>query len=185
MTVQHGHDQAEGLGGGEHQWWEPKAPTDAVAAVAPTNGLDRHTGLPQDPDVPPGGPLGHAELVGQPVGGDTGVALEEFEGQQRPCRGTLVRHVSTSHIPAAERPEWTLAPPAMTENTDPGTTLDQAAKFSFHPGELPNARRLLVDLHDEYARHVGSRRPVPCGWGSVVTRMLSFGLRSAAADLEG
>lgn len=28
-------------------------------------------------------------------------------------------------------------------------------KFRFDPSELPNARRLLVDLNDEYARHVG------------------------------
>lgn len=33
--------------------------------------------------------------------------------------------------------------------------LDQPSKFSFDPDWLPNARRLLVDLHDEYARHVG------------------------------
>ncbi|MBA2715496.1 MAG: DUF664 domain-containing protein [Propionibacteriales bacterium] len=33
--------------------------------------------------------------------------------------------------------------------------LDRRAKFDFTPNELPNARRLLVDLHDEYARHVG------------------------------
>ncbi len=33
--------------------------------------------------------------------------------------------------------------------------LDRTAKFDFEPSELPNARRLLVDLHDEYARHVG------------------------------
>ena len=33
--------------------------------------------------------------------------------------------------------------------------LDRPVKFTFHPSELANARRLLVDLHDEYARHVG------------------------------
>ena len=33
--------------------------------------------------------------------------------------------------------------------------LDRPARFTFDPSELPNARRLLVDLHDEYARHVG------------------------------
>jgi hypothetical protein len=33
--------------------------------------------------------------------------------------------------------------------------LDQQAKFDFPGNELPTARRLLVDLHDEYARHVG------------------------------
>jgi uncharacterized protein DUF664 len=36
-----------------------------------------------------------------------------------------------------------------------GGGLDQPSKFSLDPGPLPNARRLLVDLHDEYARHVG------------------------------
>ena len=34
--------------------------------------------------------------------------------------------------------------------------LDQRSRFGFEPDEfLPNARRLLVDLHEEYARHVG------------------------------
>lgn len=36
-----------------------------------------------------------------------------------------------------------------------GEGLDQPVKFTFDPDERPNARRLLVDLHDEYARHVG------------------------------
>ncbi len=33
--------------------------------------------------------------------------------------------------------------------------LDRPVRFTIDPSELPNARRLLVDLHDEYARHVG------------------------------
>lgn len=33
--------------------------------------------------------------------------------------------------------------------------LDQPAKFTTPSGESPNVRRVLVDLHDEYARHVG------------------------------
>lgn len=33
--------------------------------------------------------------------------------------------------------------------------LDQPSKFTFDPNWRPSARRLLVDLHDEYARHVG------------------------------
>jgi Protein of unknown function (DUF664) len=32
---------------------------------------------------------------------------------------------------------------------------DQPAKYTTDEGESPNVRRLLVDLHDEYARHVG------------------------------
>jgi len=33
--------------------------------------------------------------------------------------------------------------------------LDQPARFTTESGGSPNIRRLLVDLHDEYARHVG------------------------------
>jgi hypothetical protein len=33
--------------------------------------------------------------------------------------------------------------------------LDQPSKFTTDSGESPNLRRILVDLHDEYARHVG------------------------------
>ena len=33
--------------------------------------------------------------------------------------------------------------------------LDQPAKVAMASGEVPNLRRILVDLHDEYARHVG------------------------------
>ena len=33
--------------------------------------------------------------------------------------------------------------------------LDQPSKFTTPSGESPNLRRILVDLHDEYARHVG------------------------------
>ncbi len=33
--------------------------------------------------------------------------------------------------------------------------LDRPSQFSFNPEYLPNARRLLVDLHDDYARHTG------------------------------
>jgi hypothetical protein len=33
--------------------------------------------------------------------------------------------------------------------------LDQPSKFKTSPGQSPNLRRILVDLHDEYARHVG------------------------------
>ena len=33
--------------------------------------------------------------------------------------------------------------------------LDQPAKFTTRARESPNLRRMLIDLHDEYARHVG------------------------------
>ncbi len=90
VAVEHGHDQAEGLGGAEHQRREPQAATESIAAVGPADGLDRDAGLPQDGDIPPGGPLGDAELVGEPVRGDARAALEQFEGQQRPRRRARV-----------------------------------------------------------------------------------------------
>ena len=34
-------------------------------------------------------------------------------------------------------------------------SLDQPSRFRTDSGESPNLRRVLVDLHDEYARHVG------------------------------
>ncbi len=33
--------------------------------------------------------------------------------------------------------------------------LDRPVRFTLNPNWTPNARRVLVDLHDEYARHVG------------------------------
>ena len=36
-----------------------------------------------------------------------------------------------------------------------GGGFDQPSKVTTRSGEWPNLRRILVDLHDEYARHVG------------------------------
>lgn len=33
--------------------------------------------------------------------------------------------------------------------------LDRPVRFTFDPDQLPSARRVLVDLHEEYARHLG------------------------------
>jgi len=109
VAVEHGHDQAEGLGGAEHQGRKPQAAAEAVAAVGPTDGLDRDAGLAEDADVPPGGPLRDAELVGEPVRGDARAGLHQLEGQQRPCRGAHVGLHSIPRNPEAERPERNLA----------------------------------------------------------------------------
>ena len=86
VAVEHGHHQAEGLGGAEHQGREPEPAARAVAAVAPTDRLDRDAGLAQDGDVPPGRPFRDPERVGEPVRGDARAALDQLEGQQRPRR---------------------------------------------------------------------------------------------------
>jgi hypothetical protein len=104
VAVEHGHDQAEGLGGAEHQRRQPQAAAEAVAAVGPADGFDRDLRLAQDADVAPGRPLRDAELAGQPVRGDAGAGLDQFQRQQRPRRGArlgLHRHLRD---PEAERP---------------------------------------------------------------------------------
>jgi hypothetical protein len=92
VAVEHSHHQAKGLGRGEDQRRQSQTTADAVAAVGPTGGLDRDAGVAKDADVAPGGPLGDAELVGEPVRGDARAALDQFEGQECPCRGARVRH---------------------------------------------------------------------------------------------
>ena len=86
VAVEHGHDQSEGLGGAEHQRRQPETATHAVAAVRSAGRLDRDAGLAKDADVAPGRPLRDAELVGESVRANTGTALDQFKGQQRPRR---------------------------------------------------------------------------------------------------
>jgi hypothetical protein len=99
VAVEHRHHQGQGLGGAEHQRRQPNAAAEAVAAVLPTDGLDRDAGLAENPDVPPGGPLRDAELVGEPAGGDARAVLDQFEGQQCPRGGARVRFHQTSGNP--------------------------------------------------------------------------------------
>jgi hypothetical protein len=44
----------------------------------------------------------------------------------------------------------------MTDDTVLDTTIQEPAKYpTADDGSSPNLRRIVVDLHDEYARHVG------------------------------
>ena len=152
VAVEHGHDQAEGLGGAEHQRRQPQATADAVAAVGPTDGLDRDAGLAEDADVAPGGPLRDAELVGEPVGGDAGAALDQFEGQQRPCRGARVGlHKHLRLNPEVERPERTLRA-AMTEDNALDTTIHEP---SMTAGEVEMLLFALERSRAQFAWKVG------------------------------
>ncbi len=56
-------------------------------------------GLTEDPDVPPRRSLRHPERLPQPLGGDARPTLEQFEGPQRPGRGTrLWWHAISLHV---------------------------------------------------------------------------------------
>ena len=78
-----------------------KSPADAVAAVGPRDRLDGHVRLAQDGDVAAGSPLGDAQMVTQPSGGDAGAALDGLEREERPRRRTrAVPHATTSRTPA-------------------------------------------------------------------------------------
>ncbi len=92
MAVQHGHDQAESLGGAERQGRKPQTPADAVATIRTADGLDRDAGLPQDGDVPARGTVGDAEFAGQPVAGDAGVVLQQLQAPQRASGGVGFVH---------------------------------------------------------------------------------------------
>ena len=120
VAVEHGHDQAERLGGAEHQRRQPQAAADPVAAVRPADRLDRDAGLAQDGDVAAGGPLRDAELVGEPVRGDARAALHQLEGQQRPRRRAR-RRIVTGCLPdpEGERPETLAAGSAVDEVEQP------------------------------------------------------------------
>lgn len=103
VSLEHGHDEAERLGGREHQRRESQASADAVAAVRAGDRLDGQVGLAEDGDVAAGGALGDAQVVAEPLRGDAGAVLDGFEGEERPRRGTrVVPH--TCHLPDADRP---------------------------------------------------------------------------------
>jgi hypothetical protein len=67
------------------------------------------------------------------------------------------------HSAAADSPEelyalWASAAQRCRASIDEVLVdggLDRPVRFTFEPNWTPSARRVLVDLHDEYARHVG------------------------------
>jgi len=75
-AVKHGHDQAERLGGAEHQRRQPDAPPDPVTAIGSAGRLHRDFGFTQDLDVAARGPFGHAKLGGELAAGDAGLGLQ-------------------------------------------------------------------------------------------------------------
>ena len=134
VAVEHGHDQAEGLRGAEHQGREPEAAAEPVAAVRPADGLDRDAGLAEDADVAPGGPLRDAELVGEPVRGDARAALHQLEGQQRPRRRARIRASRESPQDRGSRTSGTESSvPGMSDDTLLETTI---AEPSMTAGEV-------------------------------------------------
>ena len=101
VALEHRHDEAQCLGGGEHQRRQAQAPADAVATVRPRDRLDGQVRLAQDGDVAAGSPLGDAQVVTQPLGGDAGAVLDGLEREERPRRRTrAVPHATTSRTPA-------------------------------------------------------------------------------------
>jgi hypothetical protein len=89
-AIEHGHDQAKRLGGGEHQRRQPDAPAEPVAAVGPPARFDGDAGLAQDRDVAARGALGHVELRRELGAGDAGLGLQQLEGPKCPRGGAQV-----------------------------------------------------------------------------------------------
>lgn len=92
-----------------------------------------------------------ARMTGQPIGAPwNAVDFGAEPGWEwRTAAGDSPEELYTLWRSAVERSRAALAAVLA------GGGLDQPAKFAGHSGESPNLRRLLVDLHDEYARHVG------------------------------
>jgi hypothetical protein len=112
----------------EHQGPKPQAAADAVAAVGASGGLDRETGLAA---------VGDGELR---VGSDWEWRMAVDDSPE------VLYGIWRDAV------EWSRAA-GSTALADGG--LDQPSKLTTEDGRSPNVRRLLVDLHDEYARHVG------------------------------
>lgn len=93
VPLEHGHDEAGCLGGGERQRRQPQPAADLVAAVGAAHRVDRQPGLAQDRDVAPGGALGHPEPVAELLCGDPWDVLNGLKGEQCPGgRTDLVCH---------------------------------------------------------------------------------------------
>ena len=82
-AVQHGHDQAKRLGGGEQKRRQPQAAAQPVATVGSPVRFHRDARLAQDGHVAPGRSLGHVQLLRQPGPGDAGLSLQQLEDPQR------------------------------------------------------------------------------------------------------
>src|SRR5690348_10441563 len=89
-AVEHGHDQAKRLGGGEHQRRQPDAAANPVAAVGSPGRVHGDAGLAQDRDVAARGPFGHLQLCRELAAGDAGLGLQQLEGPKRPRGGAQV-----------------------------------------------------------------------------------------------
>src|SRR3984957_1788004 len=89
-AVEHGHDQAEGLGGAEQQRRAPGGAAEPVAAEGSGGRLHGDLGLAQDRDVAARGAFGHAQLGRHLGGGDAGLRLQQLEGPERPRGGAQV-----------------------------------------------------------------------------------------------
>lgn len=91
------------------------------------------------------------DLTGQPIGPPWGAVDFDAdpEWEWRTAAGNSPAELYGLWRGAVERSRAAMAR-AIADGD-----LGQRPKFSSRPGESPSLRRVLVDLHDEYARHVG------------------------------
>jgi hypothetical protein len=88
-------------------------------------------------------------VTGEPIGPPWDTAASVPDDDWRSAAGDSPDELYALWRGAVERAqaEWSRA------IADGG--LDQPSKYKTSSGQSPNLRRILVDLHDEYARHVG------------------------------
>lgn len=89
-------------------------------------------------------------LTGQPLGAPwNAVDFEADPGWERSAADDSPEQLYALWRGAVDRSRVAWATALATGG------LDQPSKLTLASGESPNLRRALVDLHDEYARHVG------------------------------
>ena len=93
------------------------------------------------------------DLTGQPIGPPWDAAGVDFDADPGWEWRTAADH-SPEELYALWRGAIERSRAAMARVLADGG-LDQPSKFTSRSGQSRNLRRVLVDLHDEYARHVG------------------------------
>ncbi len=112
-------------------------------------GLIKHLALVEDSKT--------AEFVtGEPMGAPW-AGVEEMEGVEGMSVWEWAWRSAADDTPDELYALWSAAVDRSRAAWQPAIAdggLDQPSKFVWN-GESPNLRRILVDVHDEYARHVG------------------------------
>jgi hypothetical protein len=114
--------------------------------------LDRQLRLPQDRDVAAGGPFGDPSL--SPSARAVMPEVFWMTSSASSARAVGLTSCAIEDSPGELMALWReTVDRSRTDIADGG--LDRLASFTWPDGRTPSLRRLLIDMVEEYARHVG------------------------------